>query len=141
MGEEYEILNPDTGVIVFYSGQVSDGDSISVTLSYKDSVQDGIQVQYENNHRLEVWATNAELTVQLYYLATWALLSDRDNLVSNVGLYRQRLSGADFQPAPSWFPEFVYRRGLTFWCQNTVSVPTDVLSYIREIDINQTIEN
>jgi hypothetical protein len=92
---------------------------------------------------LEVWAKNADLTVELYHLVKWALLSGRDELV-NDGLFRQKLSGSDFQPAPNYFPEFVYRRALTFWCQFLASTPTDgtrCSNFIQSITPNHTYMN
>lgn len=137
---EYAVYNEAKGMVALYTGNAEDRDSIQVNYNYKLESVDGIQVQFENNFRIEVWTTNADLTVQLYYLIKWALLSGRDDLVVELGLYRQRLSGSDFQPAPSFFPDFVYRRGITFWCQVTVSTPTEEVPYISGIGVNQTID-
>lgn len=136
--DEYEIINQATGLIQISGGQVEHGDSIEVVYSVFESIREQLEVLYESSYRLEVWSQNADLTVELYHLVKWALLSGRDELVGD-GLFRQKLSGSDFQPAPNYFPEFVYRRALTFWCQFLASTPTDApeLHFIQSITANQ----
>jgi len=136
--DDYEIYNPDLGLVGFYTGMVEDGDTVTVTFTYRNSSTDLTQVLYEANYRLEIWALNADLVVELYHLVKWALLSGRDHLGSDRGIIRQRLGGADFEPAPNYFPEFVYRRALTFWCQFSVSAPyEEEANYIDGVVINQ----
>lgn len=137
--EAYNIYNPDLGLVGFYTGMVEDGDSVTVTYTYRNTSTDLTQVLYEANYRLEVWAPNADLVVELYHIIKWALLSGRDHLGSERYIIRQRLGGADFEPAPNYFPEFVYRRALTFWCQFSVSTPEEEQPYISDVSINETI--
>jgi hypothetical protein len=136
--QEYEIINQATGLIQLSDGSAEHGDTIQVVYSILESIKEQIEVLYETTYRLEVWAKNADLTVELYHLVKWALLSGRDELV-NDGLFRQKLSGSDFQPAPNYFPEFVYRRALSFWCQFLASTPTDApdVHFIQSIIPNQ----
>jgi hypothetical protein len=135
--EEYEIVNQATGLIQINGGQVEHGDAIQVQYSVLESIKEQLEVLYESTYRLEVWAKNADLTVELYHIVKWALLSGRDELIGD-GLFRQKLSGSDFQPAPNYFPEFVYRRALTFWCQFLASTPTDApdLNFIQSVSTN-----
>ena len=133
---EYSISNPDLGIVEF-TGDVEDGDSLTVTYTYRASSTELTQVLYDANYRLECWALNGDLTVELYHLLKWALLSGRDHLGKDKDLFQQRLGGADFEPATSYFPEFVYRRALTFWCQFTASSPEDTYEYITGIETNQ----
>lgn len=94
------------------------GDEVYLTYYFKGT--DDISYTrylFEANYRLESWANNGDLVVDIYHLVKWALLSGRDFLGKEHNLFQQRVSGADFQPAPSFFPEFVYRRAISFWCQ------------------------
>lgn len=96
-----------------------------------------MEVLYECNYRIEVWTTNGDLTVWLYHLLKWALLSGRDWLLLQ-GLLRQKLSGSDFEPVPAYFPEFVYRRALSFWCQVIPHIPMEEdLPLIGSVYVNQ----
>jgi len=134
---EYSILNPDLGLVEF-DGDIEDGDSLTVTYTYRASSLELTQVLYESNYRLECWALNGDFTVELYHLLKWALLTGRDYLGKEKDLFNQRLGGADFEPATSYFPEFVYRRALTFWCQFTASSPEETYTYIEAVESNQT---
>lgn len=137
---EYEIVDQVLGLVQIDGGLVEHGDSIQVIYTVLETVKEQMEVLYESTYRLEVWAKNADLTVELYHLVKWALLSGRDELV-NDGLFRQKLSGSDFQPAPNYFPEFVYRRALTFWCQFMASTPTDTpdLHFIQSVEASQNL--
>lgn len=66
---------------------------------------------YVAQYRLEAWSNNGDLTILLYNLLKWILLSNRDYLESQ-GIQRQNLTGTDFEPVPSQFPELIYRRAL-----------------------------
>jgi hypothetical protein len=137
---EYEIINQALGLVQINSGLVEHEDDIQVIYTVLETMKEQMEVLYESTYRLEVWAKNADLTVALYHIVKWALLSGRDELV-NDGLFRQKLSGSDFQPAPNYFPEFVYRRALSFWCQFSASTPTDTseLHFITSIEARQNL--
>lgn len=126
---------PDIGRVQLPAGEVEPGDSISISYSYRNSFEETLRVLYEADYRLEVWSLNGDMTVQLYHLVKWALLTGRDSLVHENLLFRQKLGGADFQPAPNYFPEFVYRRALTFWCQFNASVSTNKSDYILDVSV------
>jgi hypothetical protein len=133
----YWITNEYLGLLSF-SDEVSDKDQLSVTFSFKSSSEVGTEVLYEGNYRIETWTSNGSLTVYLHNIVKWALLSGRDDL-GKKGLFRQKLGGADFEPATSWMPEFVYRRALTFWCQYSPSVPVEDIPYIQGVYVDQTV--
>jgi len=108
---------------------------ICILLSNDDETQDGLgdieidmdtedellEIMYSSSYRAEVWSDNGDLTVELYHLLKWALLAGRNELIRQ-GLFNQKLGGTDFEPAPEYFPIFVYRRALTFWCQSIESI-------------------
>ncbi len=137
MAIDYEVYDPDLGIIKLDS-IAENGDSVTISYTYLSTSQEQMSVMYEANYRIESWADNGDLVVQMYHLLKWMLLSGRDDLVSNDLLYRQRLSGADFEPAPQFFPAFIYRRALNFWCQFDASTPDDQVQYISSITTNQT---
>lgn len=63
-------------------------------------------------YRIEVWSNNGDLTVHLYHLLKWIVLSSRDDLQKE-GLINQTVGGADLEPVPLQLPELVYRRALS----------------------------
>jgi hypothetical protein len=132
---EYQ-LEPDKGILEIHS-DVEPTDTFTVTYTYKYTAQEQMEVIYESNYRLECWANNGDLVVELYHILKWALLSGRGDLIEGTDLFNQRLSGADFEPAPNFFPEFVYRRALSFWCQFVVSTPEEEVQYISSVETNQ----
>ena len=119
--------------------QISLGDYEDFDDPEQVAAEEHVEVLYECNYRLEAWSSNGDMTVDLYHIVKWALLSGRGFLDSK-GLFRQKLGGADFEPATSYFPEFVYRRALTFWCQTIASVPVGDIPYITGVEVSQTIE-
>ncbi|MMZ43510.1 hypothetical protein D1872_50620 [compost metagenome] len=135
----YYLANPDLGIITFSSDEWAvDGDLLDVRYSFMETSSQDLETMFEANYRLEVWTNNGDLTVYLYHLVKWAILSGR-GFLDERGLFRQRVSGADFEPATSWFPEFVYRRALMFWCQTSASVPIEDVPFIQDVMVNQTI--
>lgn len=117
-------------------------DTVYLTYKYV-SVNDEDYTRYlfEANYRIEAWANNGDLVVDLYHLSKWALLSGRDHLAKNKLLFQQKVTGADFQPAPNFFPEFVYRRALSFWCQfSAMAISNEDLEgaqYINNVEVTQ----
>jgi len=135
----YYIDNERQSLVGFLSGLVEAGDEVAVTYSYRHVSEVSLDTMFEHNFRIEVWSNNADIVSQLYALTKWAVLSGRDDLVTQCGLYRQRLSGADLQPDTNLSPEFAYRRGLNFWCQADSSVPIQEIGYVSDVVINETI--
>lgn len=135
-GSEYGVLDYDLGFIELPSGDVEHGDTLTVTYTYKFVSQEYSRTLFESNFRLETWADNGDLVVEIYSLLKWALLSGRDHLGDDRDIFNQRISGADFEPAPNFFPEFVYRRALNFWCQFNISTPTEESGYIDRVEVN-----
>jgi hypothetical protein len=134
----YEIANPDIGLVEFYGEGVLKDDEIYITYEYTQSSTEATEVLYTTTIRAEVWANNADLTVELYHLCKWALVSGRWSLEEQ-GIIKQQLSGTDFEPAPNFIPEFVYRRALALNCQFMVSAPDEDTGYISDIEVNQSI--
>lgn len=95
-----------------------------------------ITTLFQPTYRLEVWTDNGDLTTQLYTVLKWIMLASR-NYLSEVGLIGQRLGGTDFEPAPEYFPTFVYRRALLLDCQVDMTVPN--IDTDEEIHIVDTL--
>ncbi|MDP4224900.1 MAG: hypothetical protein Q8910_00825 [Bacteroidota bacterium] len=136
------------GICILLSNEEETQESLG-NVSFDETQTETI---YSSDYRLEIWTENGDLTVQLYHLLKWCILSGRDDL-ANVGMFNQRIGGTDFEPAPEYFPIFVYRRALTFWCQSVVSVPIiqtteqsiDVTGIVAtaipfSVDISTTVE-
>lgn len=137
--EYYFIANDSLGLVALVEdADVQDEDMIRIEYEYINSSTNGMQTLYECNYRLEAWSQNGDLTVDLYHLTKYALLWGRDKLGKDNGIVNQKLGGSDFEPATAYFPEFVYRRGLSFWGQFTASIPTDDDEYIQGVEYNQT---
>ena len=137
-GYQYEVTDADKGLVAFYNS-LSDGENVTVKYKYRKTSMDMVETMYESTYRIEVWAANADLVIDLYQVVKWVFLYNRDYLVTDLGLFRQKLSGADYEPAPSFFPDFVYRRAFTFWCQYSASIPFEEVPYISAVDTNQSI--
>lgn len=137
--DDYRVGDANLGLVELFTGMVGHGDELEVTYGYMSSAEEEMRVLYDSTYRLEIWSKNADLTVELYHLAKWAILSGRDYLANDKGIFNQKLSGMDFQPAPAYFPEFVYRRALTFWCQFNSSTPSDTVEFITGVTVNQSI--
>jgi len=138
--DDYELVNPQKGIVAVYDSDLQDGSPVTVSYTYlTDSVEE-LETMYDLTYRIEVWTNNGDLTVQLYHLLKWALMSKRDDLVSDYNLFKQKLSGADFEPVPAYFPEFVYRRALSLACTTHASVPNgEEFGYIDSITVEQTV--
>lgn len=85
-------------------------------------------------YRIEVWSTNGDLTVMLYHLLQYILVSERDNLnLQDVLL--QNIGGADLEPLPEYLPEFVYRRALMFEFSYQITFDDNFYFNIKSVDI------
>lgn len=65
-----------------------------------------------SQYRIESWSNNGDLTVLMYHLLKWIVLSNRDALYTN-GLFRVTIGGTDFEPVQLPTPLNIYRRALT----------------------------
>lgn len=132
---EYEILDEQRGIVMLdFPVDLVQESSVTIDYVYKESGTETYGTYYQSQYRVESWTNNGDLTVTLYHLLKWIFLSSRDEMVEK-GLIVQSLGGTDFEPAPEYFPEFVYRRALTFEC--TVENSYDVeFKYINSIDVN-----
>lgn len=121
--DDFEVINYNLGLVRINSEHITEGSEISLNYAYKSQ---GYEVQgsmFNTQYRIETWTNNGDLTVMLYHLLKWIILSSRDYLELK-GLAVQTVGGLDFEPAPEYYPEFVYRRALTFECvtQNSFDV-------------------
>lgn len=130
--QDYYIADSEASIVAFPNGMVEHDDILEITYTHGTLESIGTRVLYEADYRLEVWTTNGDLTVELYHLVKWALLVGRDFLGYDKYIYRQKLGGSDFEPATGYFPEFVYRRSVTYWCQFSAFVPDEDIGYIEE---------
>lgn len=80
-------------------------------------IQESIQMKAQI--RAEIWATDAVITAFLYAIVKYCLLSARKDMYDN-GLMLMEISGGDLEPAPEYFPEFVYRRAVMIDFEYTV---------------------
>lgn len=136
-GVDYEIWDEDKGVIALYGGMVEEDDDIEISYSYRKTSLEEVEVISEANYRIECWGLNGDFVVQLYHIIKWALLSGRDSLIEQYDLFNQRIGGGDFEPATGYFPEFVYRRAISFWCQFKSSIPKEEIPYIEQVYVNE----
>lgn len=137
----YYVSDPTNGKVTITSPNVEEGDTLTVSYVYSEFSEDDIGVLYDANYRIEVWALNGDLTVELYHIVKWMLLSGRNFLADEKDLLGQKLGGADFQPATNYMPEFVYRRAVTFWCQFTASTPVEELDESDNTYITGVVTN
>lgn len=68
-------------------------------------------IYVDSTYRIEVWSDNSDLAVYMYILAKWAMLVSRKEMLENNFLL-PKVTGADLEPVPDYFPVFVYRRAL-----------------------------
>lgn len=97
------------------------------------------KVNMDSTYRIECWSDNGDLTFYMYTIAKWALLSARTEMVSN-GILLPKISAADLEPVPDYFPIFVYRRALMIsfqyenqFYENEIPVEPDNPTGITEI--------
>ncbi|AGR46993.1 hypothetical protein SHANETTE_99 [Bacillus phage Shanette] len=143
--EQYDVDYAKSKIIIHDEGFVEEGDIFTIEFSYTSGAQETVRTMFEAEYRIEVWTENGDLTVDLYHLVKWAMLSGRDFLIDEKDIYRQKLSGGDFEPVRSFEPAFVYRRALTFWCQFSVDPIKDILDddlhVVTEVHVNQEYYN
>jgi len=112
---DFEVLDAKRGLIGFPEYESVDaGEEFELTYSHPEAQgQEFYGSIFSTQYRIETWTTNGDLTVMLYHLLKWIMLSSRD-LLEEKGIQLQSLGGLDFEPAPEYMPELVYRRALTF---------------------------
>ncbi|WCS68720.1 hypothetical protein Goe19_00790 [Bacillus phage vB_BsuM-Goe19] len=137
--DEYDVIDPDKGIIGFFTANIEEGDSVTVKYNYRETASEGVITLFNATFRVEAWSANADLTGEMYHLLKWCLLSGRDELGSDKLLIRQKMSGGDLNPAPDYMPTFVYRRGLNFWCQYESSIVSEDVKYITDVDSHMTV--
>ncbi len=112
---DFEVLDAKRGLIGFPEYESIDvGEELEITYSHPVTTgNDFYGSIFTTQYRIETWTTNGDLTVMLYHLLKWIMLISRDTLEEK-GVQLQTLGGLDFEPAPEYMPELVYRRALTF---------------------------
>jgi hypothetical protein len=112
--DSFEVTDFDKGEILLYSDiEASASDEVTVEFSRKSNGTELFGTMFSSQYRVETWTTNGDLTVMMYHLLKWIFLTARDDLYDS-GLVKQTLGGMDFEPSPEYFPEFVYRRAMSF---------------------------
>lgn len=109
------------------------GDTVSVSYEHKQVGTEVYGSFFNTQYRIETWTNNGDLTVMLYHLLKWIVLSSRGYLEEQ-GLSVQTLGGIDFEPLPEYLPELVYRRALTFECLTENTFEQD-FGYIQGINV------
>ena len=136
---DYEVLNERLGLVRLNFPINPDVSEVTINYAYKARGYEEQGTLFNTQYRIETWTNNGDLTVMLYHLLKWIVLSSRD-LLEFKGLAVQTVGGLDFEPAPEYYPEFVYRRALTFECvtQNTFE---SEFFYIQDIIVEGGIES
>jgi hypothetical protein len=83
------------------------------------------EVFLDNRYRVEIWANNADLCLNLYAILLWLFLRYRDYFEQSYPLWEMRIEGGDIVPQPEWFPEVVYIRSLSISCKSVEAVPRE----------------
>lgn len=129
---DYVVTDPARGKIqIFTMSGLEEGKTLAIEFSHMNTIASSIESKYQLNYRVEIWTNNGDYTVELYHIVKAMLLQGRQHLV-DVGLVKQSIKGTDFQPVPSFFPEFVYRRGISLSGESLVSIP-DIRNFDRII--------
>ncbi len=135
---EWDVIDENKGLIALdFPVDLTESDTVTIDYVYKEKGLESYGTFYNSQYRIETWTTNGDLTVLLYHLLKWIMLSSRDYL-GEQGLVVQNLGGLDFEPAPEYMPEFVFRRALTFECTTENSYDAE-FSYIQDIEIKGVI--
>lgn len=133
--EDFEIIDFEKGIVrLDFDIDLSAANSVSVDYAYKIQGTEKYGTFFNAQYRIETWTSNGDLTVMLYYLLKWMLLSARQELAEK-GLAVQILGGLDFEPAPEYFPEFVFRRALTFNTVTESSVDAE-FTFIQDVSLD-----
>lgn len=138
----FMVSDPQRGrVQIFNMSGLSEGKYLSVEFSHRNTIASSIESKYNLNYRVEVWTNNGDFTVELYHMVKAILLQGRGYLIDR-GLVKQNLTGTDFQPVPSFFPEFVYRRGVSLQGEALISIPdiNNFDSIISDITVKPNYE-
>lgn len=117
-GDYATIVNPEKGIVKLNGAATTN--TINVTYTYKTTGYSQYGTMYNSQFRVESWTGNGDLTVLLYYLLKWMFLAKRQDFAAQ-NLFIQNLGGLDFEPLPEYFPDFVFRRALTFECTTDAS--------------------
>lgn len=130
--DKAHVIDADKGIVAIDNSlnpKVSD--EITIQFERKASGTETFGTLFNSQYRIETWTGNGDLTVMLYHLLKWMLLSRRNELAQS-GLVKQVMGGLDFEPSPEFMPEFVYRRALTFDISNEIMIDEEA-NYISEI--------
>lgn len=126
-----EILDEVKGEVMVMDEDLEHGKSIRVSYVYTDQGYSSYGSMFNKSYRIEVWATNGDLTIHLYHLLKWILLASK-TVFYNHGWHEIKLGGADFEPVPEDTNEITYRRALslTFSVEETFELEDE---YIQDI--------
>lgn len=135
-GDYAGIVDPLKGIVQLTGSDLKDP-TIQVTYVYKSLGYSMYGTMYHSQFRVESWTGNGDLTVILYYLLKWMFLTKRQYF-SSQNLFIQNLGGLDFEPLPEYFPDFVFRRALTFECTTDASFDVE-FTYVENTTNNGSV--
>jgi hypothetical protein len=108
--EVYTGLGDNTDEDIFYDEDEDEFKAPEENLEYTNELSLD-STNMEATYRIECWSDNGDLTAYMYTLAKYALLVTRTEMISN-DILLPKISAADLEPVPDYFPIFVYRRAL-----------------------------
>lgn len=127
----YSVVNGRRGFIEVPEANI--GDELTLTYAYRVTGEVLYGSLFNMQYRIETWTGNSDLTIVLYALLKWILLSSRDELEDR-GISLQSLGGGDVEPMSELSPEFIFRRVLTFEFISLNSFDRSH-GYIQEIEV------
>lgn len=127
---------PGVFLILGMLGETDRGQTIGEVLS--ETVTSTTFTEEHGSHfsgvvKCSCMTENGNLTVWLQSLVFAALLLAREDL-NTLGIEEQKLSAADFEPMPQWFPSFVFRRDVSLSMTVPITAPKDFLK-IADIEV------
>lgn len=131
----FEVLDNKRGLIRLVDslrGTVNVDDEALVQYEHGETGNELEGTRINAQFRIEVWTTNGDLTVLLYHLLKYIILSSR-NRFNDFQMLQQTLGGTDFEPL-NFDPEYVYRRCLSFEFSYEV-VYDNNYSFVSYIDV------
>ena len=118
------------------------GDCIDEDIEDEDEeYDDHVETTHmDSTYRIEVWSDNSDLAVYMYIIAKWAMLVSRKDMLEN-SLMLPKVTGADLEPVPDYFPIFVYRRALmvNFLYENQYYESETEIELMGEIKVSGTV--
>lgn len=100
--------------IKIYNQNHADKTVFSVQFVHDLGEGEQVQTTFNPSYRIEVWSNNGDYLTELYGLLKWAVLSARTWLGKEAGFLKHHIKGSDQQFKSDYFPNFAYKRSLTY---------------------------